>query len=110
MNRRGRHGLRQRPTPSGIASPKRTRPQGEWEGVWWCSVEPGEVGLTTLEGAGDGINQHAKDRLAQLTAGLAQRERPFDPAIALGTLGATGTLAPHHGKAQGSLSAVSGRC
>ncbi len=51
----------------------RTRPQGAWEGVWWFSVEPGEVGLTALEGAGDGINQHAKDRLAQLTAGLAQR-------------------------------------
>jgi hypothetical protein len=50
-----------------------TRPQGEWEGVWWCSVEPREIGLTALEGAGDGINQHAKDRLAQLTAGLAQR-------------------------------------
>src|SRR5215510_3091994 len=48
------------------------RPQGEWEGVWWFSAEPGEIGLTALEGAGDGINQHAKDRLAQLTAGLAQ--------------------------------------
>src|SRR5512145_362534 len=40
----------------------RTRPQGEWEGVWWFSVEPGEIGLTALEGAGDGINQHGKDR------------------------------------------------
>ena len=49
----------------------RTRPQGRWEGVWWFSVEPGEIGLTALEGAGDGINQHIKDRLAQLTAGLA---------------------------------------
>jgi hypothetical protein len=50
-----------------------TRPQGEWEGVWWFSVEPGEIGLTALEEAGDGINQDAKDRLAQLPAGLAQR-------------------------------------
>jgi hypothetical protein len=73
------------------------------------SVEPGESGLTTLESAGDSVNQHAKDRLAPLTAGLAQRERPCDPAIALVTLGATRTLAPHHSKAQGSLSAVIGR-
>jgi hypothetical protein len=49
-----------------------TRPQGERDGVRCFSVEPGEIGLTSLEGAGDGIDQHAKGRLAQLTAGLAQ--------------------------------------
>ena len=81
---------------------------GGVEGICWFSVEPGEIGLTALEEAGDGIHQYAKDRLAQLTAGLAQRKRPFDPAIALVTLGATGALAPYYGKAQGSLSAVVG--
>jgi hypothetical protein len=45
----------------------------EREGVWWFSVEPGEIGLTALEEAGDGLNQYAKDCLPQLTAGLAQR-------------------------------------
>jgi len=39
--------------------------------VRWFSVEPGEIGLPPLEGTGDGINQHAKGGLAQLTAGLA---------------------------------------
>jgi hypothetical protein len=50
----------------------RTRPQGGREGVWCFSVEPGEIGLTALEGTDHGINQHAKGRLAQLSAGLTQ--------------------------------------
>ena len=88
----------------------RTRPQGEWAGVWWFSVEPGAIGLTPLAGAGDGINHHAQDRLAQLTAGLAQRERPCAPALALGPRGAPGARAPHHGTAPGACRAVVGRC
>ncbi len=35
-------------------------------------VEPGEVGLASMEQAGDGIDQDAKGRLAKLPAGLAQ--------------------------------------
>ena len=34
-------------------------------------VEPGEVGLASMEPAGDGIDQDAKGRLAKLPAGLA---------------------------------------
>ena len=34
-------------------------------------VEPGEIGLTSVEETGEGIDQDAKGRLAQLTAGLA---------------------------------------
>ena len=50
----------------------RTRLQGEWRSVATFSVEPGEIGLTALEEAGDGIDQGAKGRLAQLAAGLTQ--------------------------------------
>ena len=50
----------------------RTRLQGEWRSVASFSVEPGEIGLTALEEAGDGIDQGAKGRLAQLAAGLTQ--------------------------------------
>lgn len=50
-----------------------TRLQGEWRSVARVSGEPGEIGLTALEEAGDGINQDAKGRLAQLAAGLTQR-------------------------------------
>jgi hypothetical protein len=50
-----------------------TRLQGEWRSVASFSVEPGEIGLTALEEAGDGIDQGAKGRLAQLAAGLTQR-------------------------------------
>jgi len=50
-----------------------TRPQRGREGVRCFSVEPGETGLTALEGTGDGIDQHAKGGWALLTAGLAQR-------------------------------------
>ena len=47
------------------------RSQGlEREGIL---VEPGEVGLASMEQAGDGIDQDAKSRLAQLAAGLAER-------------------------------------
>jgi hypothetical protein len=49
-----------------------TRLQGEWRSVATFSVEPGEIGLTALEEAGDGIDQGAKGRLAQLAAGLTQ--------------------------------------
>lgn len=77
-------------------------------GVWCFSVEPGEIGLRALERAGDGIDQHIKDRLAQLAASLAQREAPLYPAIAFVTFGATGALAPHHGKAQGTLGPIVG--
>jgi hypothetical protein len=52
---------------------ERTRLQGEWRSVASFSVEPGEIGLTALEEAGDGIDQGAKGRLAQLAAGLTQR-------------------------------------
>jgi hypothetical protein len=48
-----------------------TRLQGDRGEVGCFSVEPGEIGLTALEGTGDGIDQYAKNRLAQLTAGLA---------------------------------------
>jgi putative transposase len=41
-----------------------TRPQGEWKREKSFSVEPGEIGLTPLEEAGDGIDQDAKGRLA----------------------------------------------
>jgi hypothetical protein len=51
----------------------RTRLQGEWRSMASFSVEPGEIGLTALEEAGDGIDQGAKGRLAQLAAGLTQR-------------------------------------
>ena len=51
----------------------RTRLQGEWQSVSSCSVEPGEIGLTALKEAGDGIDQDTKGRLAELATGLAQR-------------------------------------
>jgi hypothetical protein len=41
------------------------------------SVEPGEVGLTPLEGTGDGIDEHVKDRSTQLTAGLRMSWMPL---------------------------------
>jgi hypothetical protein len=37
------------------------------------SVEPGEIGLTALKEARDGIDQDTKGRLAELATGLAQR-------------------------------------
>lgn len=49
-----------------------TRLQGEWRSVASFAVEPGAIGLTALEEAGDGIDQGAKGRLAQLAAGLTQ--------------------------------------
>ena len=49
------------------------RPQGEWKSEESFLVEPGEIGLAPLEEAGDGIDQDAKGRLAQLAAGLAER-------------------------------------
>ena len=58
--------------PPGIAT-QRTRPQGEGKREESFSVEPGEIGLAPLEEAGDGIDQDAKSRLAQLAAGLAER-------------------------------------
>ena len=64
------HGVAQSPSSHILLAYATTGGVG---GVWWFSVEPGEIGLTALEEAGDGINQDAKDRLAQLTAGLAQR-------------------------------------
>src|SRR6266702_3985840 len=55
--------LTKRPASSGMRS------QGlEREGML---VEPGEVGLASMEPAGDGIDQDAKGRLAKLPAGLA---------------------------------------
>ena len=50
-----------------------TRPQGERKKAESFSVEPGEIGLAPLEEAGDGIDQDAEGRLAQLAAGLAER-------------------------------------
>jgi len=50
-----------------------TRLQGEWKSVSSFLVEPGEIGLTALKEAGDGIDQDTKGRLAQLAAGLTQR-------------------------------------
>jgi hypothetical protein len=49
----------------------RTRLQGEWSRVERFSIKPGEVGLTTLKEASDGIDQDTKGRLAQLATGLA---------------------------------------
>jgi hypothetical protein len=50
-----------------------TRLQGEWKSVSSFSVEPGEIGLTALKEARDGIDQDTKGRLAELATGLAQR-------------------------------------
>ena len=50
-----------------------TRLQGKWSRVERFSIKPGEVGLTTLEEAGDRIDQDAKSRLAQLATGVAPR-------------------------------------
>ena len=50
----------------------RMRPQGEWKREASFSVEPGEIGLTALKEAGDGIDQDTKGRLAELATGLAQ--------------------------------------
>ncbi len=50
-----------------------TRLQGEWKRGSSFSGEPGEIGLTALKEAGDGIDQDTKGRLAQLATGLTQR-------------------------------------
>ena len=52
---------------------KGTRLQGERKSVSSFSVEPGEIGLTAMKEAGDGIDQDTKGRLAELATGLAQR-------------------------------------
>src|SRR5215470_2546648 len=84
----------------------RTRLQGEWRSVGRFSVKPGEVKLTTLEEAGNSINQDTKGRLAHLAAGLTKRQSALDPAIALLTVGAMRGLAPHDAKSQPALGEI----
>ena len=55
-----------------------------------------------LEQTGDGIDQDTKERLAQLTAGLAQRHRPLQPPVACVTGGAMGALTPKSCGEEGS--------
>ena len=69
-------------------------------------VEPGEVGLTSMEPAGDGIDQDTKRRLAKLPAGLAEGYTPLDPLMAFDARRPIGPFAPQHGKAQGSRGAI----
>ena len=66
-------GLRwRRPQTTENHQAKCTRPQGERMSVRSFSEEPGEIGLTSREKAGDGVDQDAKGRLAQLPTGLSQ--------------------------------------
>ena len=68
-----------------------------------------EIRLTSAEQTGHGINQDTKGRLAQLTAGLAQRQTPLHPAIALVAGRAMRALAPQHTKTQRPFGAIVGR-
>jgi hypothetical protein len=81
----------------------RTRLQGEWRSVGRFSVKPSEVRLTTLEEAGNGINQDVKGRLAHLATGLTKRQTALDPAIALLTVSAMRGLAPQDATSPGAV-------
>jgi hypothetical protein len=65
--------------------------------------------LTSAEHTGNRVHQDAKGRLAPLTAGVTQRQRPLHPALAFVAGAAMRALAPQHAEAQGALGAVVGR-
>ena len=60
------------------------------------------------KGAGEGIDQDMKGRLAQLATRLSKRQTPLDPLIAFDTGGTQGGFSPQHGKTQGPLRSIVG--
>jgi hypothetical protein len=59
--------------------------------------------MLAVEVARDGINQDRKGGCASQAAGLAYREYPFYPPIALRVVGALHQLTPEHGEPQGPV-------
>ena len=66
----------------------------------WLLLEPGEIRLATRKETSEGIDEHRISRLAQLTAGLPQRQAALDPTVALVTASPLRALSPKDAKAQ----------
>jgi len=71
-------------------------------------VDPGKVGLSSVEVVLKGVNACGEKRPGLQPAGLSDRQDSFHPAVALFTGGTLGALSPQHAEAQDSFRVVVG--